>query len=468
MVVRIIAVLAPILVLANCATPSKPPDLGGIYNHAAQIHGPDRNPIIVIPGVLGSRLIDPKSGKLVWGAFSRKAVKPNTSENARLIALPMEEGKSLSQLKNRVAVDGALDRVDISLLGVPLQSKAYYQILTTLGANGYQDQELGESGAIDYGDDHYTCFQFAYDWRRDNAENAALLYNFIQDVQQKVAREHEKRFNVRNPKVKVDIVAHSMGGLLTRYMLRYGRQPLPKSGTPSLTWAGANLVDKVIIVATPNAGSSESLLNLQKGFKIPLLVNFDAALLGSMPSLYQLLPRPRHKRVTERETGNPIDFYQPATWKKYGWGLMNPNSDAALEKLLPGMDRQTRERVAYDHLSKCLLQAKQFSAALDRPAKLPSGIRLNLFVGDSIQTTDRLQVSSNGATIVGEKSPGDGTVARYSALMDERISNPGSRDKLISPVDWSNTTFIFDDHLGLTKNPMFVDTMLFELFERPR
>ena len=40
-----------------------------LYEKSAQYHRPDRNPVIVIPGILGSRLVDETSGRTVWGAF---------------------------------------------------------------------------------------------------------------------------------------------------------------------------------------------------------------------------------------------------------------------------------------------------------------------------------------------------------------------------------------------------------------
>jgi hypothetical protein len=55
-----------------------------------------------------------------------------------------------------------------------------YNILMALGVGGYRDQGLSDAGAIDYGDDHFTCFQFDYDWRRDIVENARALEKFIQ------------------------------------------------------------------------------------------------------------------------------------------------------------------------------------------------------------------------------------------------------------------------------------------------
>jgi len=71
---------------------------GDRYNRAVQAHGPDRNPVIVIPGVLGSKLTDADTGVRVWGAFERGAADPGTAQGVRLIALPMKLGVPLDQL----------------------------------------------------------------------------------------------------------------------------------------------------------------------------------------------------------------------------------------------------------------------------------------------------------------------------------------------------------------------------------
>lgn len=40
--------------LAACGSSQPTPDLPGLYNQSAQYHGPERNPVIVIPGLLCS------------------------------------------------------------------------------------------------------------------------------------------------------------------------------------------------------------------------------------------------------------------------------------------------------------------------------------------------------------------------------------------------------------------------------
>jgi len=88
----------------------------------------------------------------------------------------------------------------LRFLGIPLELNAYYYILCTLGVGGYRDQQLAVSHAVEYGDLHFTCFQFAYDWRRDLVESALALGRFIKAKEVEVQHEIFRRLGVkRNP-----------------------------------------------------------------------------------------------------------------------------------------------------------------------------------------------------------------------------------------------------------------------------
>jgi hypothetical protein len=62
--------------------------------------------------------------------------------------------------------------------------------------------------------------------------------------------------------------------------------------------------------------------------------------------------------------------------------------------------------------------------------------------------------------------PGDGVVLRRSALLDERQGD-AALGRLISPIGWYQSLFLFSDHLGLTKDPAFTDNVLHFLLESP-
>lgn len=455
---------------AGCAAAPVAPNLGELYNREATHHDPWRNPVVVIPGILGSKLRDAETGRVVWGAFAGDYADPETPEGARLVALPMEEGEPLSALRDAVRPDGVLDTLRVELLSLPIELGAYVGILRTLGVGGYRDRDIHDLSSVDYGEEHFTCFQFSYDWRRSNADNAARLHAFLLETKEYVRGEMRRRFGVDRPDLKFDLIAHSMGGLLTRYYLMHGAAPLPEDGPPPpVDWAGAGLVERAVLIGAPNAGSAKAVMELVHGSKLgPTLPEYAPAVLGTMPAVYELMPRSRHNAVLEG--GKPVgDLYDPALWERRGWGLAAPDRDDALRELLPGVSgAAARRRIALDHLRKSLASARRFQEAIDRPAAPPPGLSLYLIAGDAVPTLATVGVDpAGGAPYALAEAPGDGTVTRASALMDERAGGDWS-PWLRTPVPWRQVTFLFSDHLGLTSDPAFTDNVLFLLLQDPR
>ncbi len=459
--------------LFGCAGKQRKPDLTAFYTRAARHHDATQNPVILIPGVLGSKLVDKETGRLVWGAFTGGYANPEKADGAQLLAIPMRENTPLVGIRDSVVSNGALDRLKIKILGLPVEIGAYVNILGALGVGGYKDDQLKYDASVDYGSDHFTCFQFDYDWRRDNVENARLLHEFILEKRAYVQAEIEKRFGIAGQDVKFDLVAHSMGGLLARYYLRYGANDLPEDGSsPTVTWEGSRFVERAIFVGPPNAGSVDALVQLVQGRKFGFIFpKYEPALLGTLPSLYQLLPRGRHGPVVNAaDTTQRIDnFLDPQFWQKMGWGLASPAQAKVIAQLLPNeADPAERQRIAFDHQRKCLNRAKQFFKALDAPVAPPQNLALFLVAGDALPTSSRVAVAlTNGKIEIIEKGLGDGTVLRSSALMDERLAGTWSA-KLKSPIDWSQVLFVFTEHMEMTKDPAFTDNMLYFLLEDPQ
>ncbi len=465
---RPLAIIAALFsaMLAGCATVKKSGNLAAIYNQRAQAEDHLRNPVILIPGIMGSQLRDDDTGKTVWGISIFSNADPRTDEGANAIALPMAEGVPLSRLRDSVKAFEVLDRIRVA--GLSLDKKAYRNILGSLGVGGYRDENLARAGAVDYGKKHFTCFQFPYDWRRSSAENAAALDRFIAEKKAYVRAEYARRYGIHRD-VKFDIVAHSMGGLVARYYLMYGSQQLPPSGTPALAWAGARSVEKVIVVGTPNAGAVGALNTTLYGLRLAPFFGrlaLPSGLIGTFQSLYELFPRERHGAVSDDPEGTPTHLFDVNVWDERGWGLLDPKQDAMLARLLPGItDAAARRRIARDHLRKCLDNARRFHAAIDRPVTLPHGLSLSLVAGDSEQTWAQAKWFPTAHKVwVTKSEPGDGTVTRQSALMSE---NPGSTGKMRGPIPWTGVTFLFDDHIGLTANPVFTDNLLHTLLEAP-
>ncbi|MFQ5349235.1 MAG: hypothetical protein ACE5EG_02195, partial [Thermoanaerobaculia bacterium] len=178
----------------------------------------------------------------------------------------------------------------------------------------------------------------------------------------------------------------------------------------------------------------------------------------------------RHGAVVWADDGVAVgDLFDPALWERLGWGLASSAAERLLGWLLPEeADGEVRREIALDHQRKALTRARRFAEALDRPAEPPSPLRIYLVAGDAIPTKSRIAVDrQTGAVTVAAQAPGDGTVLRSSALMDERLDGEWT-SRLRSPVGWHEVLLLFRDHLALTKDPTFTNNLLFWLLEAPR
>ena len=103
---------------------------------------------------------------------------------------------------------------------------------------------------------------------------------------------------------------------------------------------------------------------------------------------------------------------------------------------------------------------------MDRPAPTPDSLDILLFAGDAAETAKTLRMDSANRPAVFKTGPGDGTVLRSSALLDEH-SPDTIKTRLSSPISWRRVHFVFSDHLGITDDPSFIDNLLYFLLERP-
>mgnify|MGYP001224360211 CR=1 FL=1 len=185
-----------------------------------------KNPIIVIPGIMGSKLVNQKTSEVAWVRLSEAK-----SDD---LSLPISPNLAANQ-DDLVATD-IVDKVRISRF-LPSIS-VYSELIDYLEKKaGYRrgNWEIPLSN-----DDQDTFYIFAYDWRRDNVESAHLLIQKLERLKAKL----------KKPDIKFDVLAHSMGGLITRYAAMYGTADLHEKPNP--TWAGAKHFEKIFMLGTPN------------------------------------------------------------------------------------------------------------------------------------------------------------------------------------------------------------------------
>lgn len=460
------AALLATALLAACGAERRI-DLETIYGARARATATTRTPVVVVPGILGSKLHDPQSGRDVWGAFEFGAIDPDNPADARVFALPMERGKSLNALGDGLTAPEALDTVtlDIGLLR-GLEIRAYAGLLEALAAGKYRDSALAppDPDAVRYGGLHYTCWQNPYDWRREVSTQAAALDARIRELQ---AIAREQRGLAPDAEVKVDLVCHSMGGLLGQWYLRYGAQALPDEGpAPEPTWEGARNIRTFILVGTPSGGSVRALPRLRDGWDLnPLFPYYRPAVIGTLPAMYQLLPPDRLARIVD-ESGAPRAMHDAATWESIGWGLLAPDQAEYLAWMLPDVaDAGERRAIARDHLAKCLDAAERFHEALARPSTPPAHLRRVLITGDAIATDDVAEIAADGALRVRSRAPGDGEVTRASALADAAVAKDASAPAEYW-LDFDSIVFLPYEHIEMVEQPLFIDNLLYELLER--
>lgn len=419
-----------------------------------------KDPVIIIPGLTGSELVNSRTGEVVWYKTSR-----SKDDDVRL---PMSSRLSMNR-DDLVAGDiiGGIKVVKF----LP-ETEIYQQLIDALTDGGYHRASWAKATRADAAD---SFFVFAYDWRRDNVENARLLIRNITSLKQRLGR----------PNLKFNIVAHSMGGLISRYAAMYGDADIP-AGKPVPTWAGAKHLNKIFLLGTPNEGSLlalDGLLNgvnyIPGGVNLPWVQNLSRFDVFTIPSVFQLLPHSGSVRVYDEDL-NPIklDIYEPATWDEYDWSIWK---DKDFNKKFDAAER----RNARPYFLAALARAKSFQAALDANTKADIPVRFYLMGAECKDTLDAMVLrqsdkkdrwltifkpesytTSTGTKITADQlkaimySKGDSVVPARS-LLGSTLIDEGLRYAL--PV--TDNIFQCESHSKLVTNPAIQSQLLDMLTE---
>src|SRR5207253_6600944 len=174
---------------SGCISASRTPNLERIFAQARGKTG--KRPVIVIPGVLGTQLINSKTGEIVWPSAFRTTDEGSLPMTADLPA-------------NRDSVVPGKIIETLRLARVLPEVYVYRDLLDALrNYGGYRQADWANPGPDG---DRDTFYVFAYDWRRDNVEHAREL----------VRRIHSLKEKLHQPGLRFNILAHSMRGLIAR------------------------------------------------------------------------------------------------------------------------------------------------------------------------------------------------------------------------------------------------------------
>lgn len=362
----ILGVLLLSLAVSGCISPRRTPNLEQIFAAARASDG--KRPVIVIPGILGSELINPKTGEKVWPSAFR----------TRQEGLPISS--NLESNRDDLVPGRIVETVRLAKL-LP-EVYVYRELLEALRRYaGYREGDW-DNPAVD--GDRDTFYVFAYDWRRDNVTNARELVRRLQRLKDKLKR----------PDLKFNVVAHSMGGLIARYAAMYGDADLP-AGDAMIqpTWRGADHIGKIVMIGVPNEGSTDAFATLVEGYsvteglrrRVPLLNKLTAEDAARTPSVFQLMPHAGVVRFLD-ENLKPvtIDLYDPEVWKRYGWSAIHTPEFRERFMSTNGTNGEAGELDAY--LAATLKRAQRFHQALDAVDGSTSPVVLLAIGGDCEET----------------------------------------------------------------------------------
>ena len=433
------------------------PDLHRLYMQSMEVE--DQPPVVFIHGVLGSKLRDRNTGEELWPGSYRRILFSNYSD----VALEIDP-ETLEPKPDRLEAYEVCDNA--------VGQDFYGRIIRILGeVGGYQLTRPGQ--VPDKTKKNY--YVFVYDWRQDNVVTARKLADFIDQI----------RVDYTDPDLKVDIVAHSMGGLITRYYVRYGREDVLNSNEFPVNMYGGDRVRRIILLGTPNLGSVVILRLFITGVQLGTREKIHTETLATMPSLFQLFPHPLNNWIIKSD-GKPLerDLFSARLWRRFQWSIFDPR---VRDRIRSGF---TDQQAAEDYLQlmeaffeKSLERARRFVWSLTVP--LPEDHpKLIVFGGTCSLTSARVLVEEvEGESVIRISpeditqpvpgvdydillmEPGDGSVTKASLLGRDVLDPSIPRHKYsFFPLD--HTFLLCEKHDSLTGNINFQDNLLNELFSR--
>lgn len=232
--------------------------------------------VLFLPGIMGSRLYeqDGSSDKELW-------VSLTDSKQADLVL--DTNGKSINNIFTKddtQKLDG--DGDETGIIDDVYSLNMYQSFISDLEKWKNDDKIIADYAFI------------PYDWRlslndiitNGATSNGNLSYNQTQDFSESFILKKLESLQENSRSHKVTIIAHSNGGLVAKALI----QKLKDTNNPLY-----DKIDKVILVAVPQVGTPDAMINLLHGSEIGpfgFIMGADRSrqLSENMSSVYNLLP----------------------------------------------------------------------------------------------------------------------------------------------------------------------------------
>lgn len=411
----------------------------------------------MIPGAFGSRLLDIRSGKEIWPRSSTK------------LLLSSFKGLEVEFDEDSLAPTGSGIR-PYRIFRQGLGRDFYGQILETLqGAGGYTRRRPGEP--VEPGQKNF--YVFLYDWRLDNISALPQLHRLIRQI----------RSDYGKPDLRVDILAHSNGGLLARYYARYGTHDYLQHGSAPPSYDGAAAIRRLLMVGTPNLGSMQPVLSHVRGEEMGLR-KIPAEVVATISGAPQLMPHPALPWLLDTR-GQLIakDVFDMGTWRELRWSIFDPDVRARTIARKGGgrVGRRYLDRLEA-YLEKHMARGRNFMRLISAETD-GRDVRPFVFGGDCDATVARLIVEQVRGKLLARENPvklvkpvsgvnyrdlihdpGDSVVTRRSLLgRHPQALMPGFDPP--TPPTLSHAVFLCEQHQFLTGNAVFQNNLLHTLLD---
>lgn len=442
-----LAFLPMVAVVAACQLTGPRPDLAQIYQ--AHALNERRVPVIVIPGMLGSRLARRDTGEEVWPGSSGKLLTSRYEELALRI-----DPQTLEPIDDGLAPSGLFEEA----AGRDFYGKLL-RLLREVG--GYLPSDPGQHVVTR----RARLYVFTYDWRQDVVRNARLLDEFIEQI----------RRDYGDPALRVDVVAHSMGGLIVRYYQRYGTDDVLDGNSFTVTGAGASKLRRVALIAVPNQGAVLAVHKFLYGYQVGIS-HLPPEGVASMPGLFQFFPHPAVDWAVAVD-GTPLhlDLFDVDLWRSMRWSIF----DRGIQRRIRNHSEAWPEPAVFERwFEKWLERGRRLAWSLMVPTGNVPLVEPLLFAGDCVPTPRRLVIEEiGGESFVRVRpeqirrpvrgidyerlmfAPGDGSVTRTSMLGLE-ATNPQIPPHESSSAGLGRAFFVCEKHDVLTGNVNLIDNLL--------
>lgn len=435
--------LVGLLFLSGCASPiPKGPNLHTIYSNIKNL--PKLHPLIFIPGLFGSSLVG-ENGEIIWGE-KRSIFKKSLNEALTLPVSSKDNSLKKENMLHPYRLAGSLQWIR-NVYEVRNEDNL---IKSLQDFGGYRVGDINNPSKED------NFYYFSYDWRLDIVENAKILQQRIDAIKGAWG----------DPSLKIDIIGHSMGGLLARYYAKYGKNDfLDLYWLPPPNFEGAKNINKLVIVATPHMGSAVIIGFLHYGLPMwHLRPRIHPETMLTWPSIYQLLPS-QWSRVFLNENLEEIedfDIYNIKSWEKYNLSIFGQRMQTRIGKHYGELAGQRINQLK-PFMTNMLHRAKQFHKAIEDGGDIKTyPIPVFGFGGDCLLTPEYVVINNNGALELDKNNlntPGDGNVSRNSFLgLESRILTKSEDHR--SHVYFKSTMLTCETHSTLTENSIFYDNIL--------